>query len=216
MDATEYLQLLRAIRLTIKSALGDAAYRRYINLINDAGIDSERYINELLQNADDCQYPVGAEPTFKLTISEDDTKIITSSNEIGFTHQNVRAITSIGESTKKQLLSSDGKIEIGEKGIGFKSVFAVASKVHIHSGDFRFMLADKSPTVPVLPTDETRHYRGTRMKFNLKEPIKSNFFTEAKVLRLCLCLRNLKHIKLGAFDVRIFDDGSIRKISIKV
>lgn len=214
MDAAEYLQLLRAIRLTIKSALGDAAYRRYINLINDAGIDSERYINELLQNADDCKYAVGVEPTFKLTISEDNTKIITSYNEIGFTHQNVRAITSIGESTKKQLLSSDGKIEIGEKGIGFKSVFAVASKVYIHSGNFRFMLADKSPTVPVLPTDETTHYRGTRMQFNLKEPIKSNFFTEAKVLRLCLCLRNLKHIKLGAFDVRIFDDGSIRKISI--
>lgn len=43
MEPFEYMKLLRATRKTIQSALGLEAYRRYINLINDAGMDSERY-----------------------------------------------------------------------------------------------------------------------------------------------------------------------------
>lgn len=46
---------------------------------------------------------------------------------------NVRAICSTGESTKT---NTSGYI--GEKGIGFKSVFKAASKVHIQSGPFSF------------------------------------------------------------------------------
>lgn len=214
MEAGEYLLLLRAIRQTIKSALGNTPYKRYINLINDSGIDSERYIHELLQNADDCYYAEDVEPTFTLEITNGLKRIITTYNELGFTHENIRAITSIGESTKKQLLSPDGKIEIGEKGIGFKSVFAVASKVYIHSKNFRFALSDQEPTIPILPPDKTWHRNGTCMKFDLKEPIQKGFFTESKVLKLCLCLHTLKHIKLGDFDVHIFDDENVRKIQI--
>ena len=62
-------------------------------------------------------------------------KIIIDSNEDGFTTENVVAICKVGQSTKKK----DGAQKyIGEKGIGFKSVFMVASKVHIQSGPFSF------------------------------------------------------------------------------
>ena len=47
--------------------------------------------------------------------------------------ENIKAICSIGDSTKEH---SAGYI--GEKGIGFKSVFKVAKKVHIQSGPFSF------------------------------------------------------------------------------
>ncbi len=215
MEPFEYMKLLRATRKTIQSALGPEAYRRYINLINDAGMDSERYINELLQNADDCDYANGIKPSFVLTVSDDSTKIFTRYNEIGFTRENVRAITAIGESTKKQLHVSDGKMpEIGEKGVGFKAVFAVASKVYIHSGHFRFKLTDKAPTIPALPSDEKEPYQGTRMIFELKKPLKKDFFTEEKVLRLCLCLRKLRYLKLGDFEVRISDNENIRRIKV--
>ena len=60
-------------------------------------------------------------------------RIIVDSNEDGFNENNVKAICSTGESTKA---NSDGYI--GEKGIGFKSVFKVAQKVHIQSGPFSF------------------------------------------------------------------------------
>ena len=59
--------------------------------------------------------------------------MIVDSNERGFTKENIKAISQTAESTKK------GKINlIGEKGIGFKSVFRVARKVHIQSEPFSF------------------------------------------------------------------------------
>lgn len=60
-------------------------------------------------------------------------RIIVDSNEDGFSKDNISAICSVGKSTKKH---SAGYI--GEKGIGFKSVFKIAQKVHIQSGPFSF------------------------------------------------------------------------------
>jgi hypothetical protein len=62
-------------------------------------------------------------------------KIVIDSNEDGFTPENVHAICEVGGSTK---LQSSAQQYIGEKGIGFKSVFMVASEVHIQSGPFSF------------------------------------------------------------------------------
>lgn len=60
-------------------------------------------------------------------------RIIIDSNEDGFSEDNIKAICSVARSTKKH---SAGYI--GEKGIGFKSVFKIAQKVHIQSGPFSF------------------------------------------------------------------------------
>lgn len=60
-------------------------------------------------------------------------RIVVECNEDGFTMENLRAICSIGRSSK-----AGAQGYIGEKGIGFKSVFMVAWKVHIQSGDFSF------------------------------------------------------------------------------
>ena len=62
-------------------------------------------------------------------------------NEDGFTAANVRAICAVSESSKK-LTSEDNSI--GEKGIGFKSVFNMARSVHIQSGLWSFRL-DNDP-----------------------------------------------------------------------
>ena len=62
-----------------------------------------------------------------------DTTIQIDSNEDGFRPQNVKAICSVGESTK-----STTQGYIGEKGIGFKSVFKLASRVKVQSGPFCF------------------------------------------------------------------------------
>ena len=60
-------------------------------------------------------------------------RIIIDSNEDGFNESNVKAICSTGRSTK-----ADSEGYIGEKGIGFKSVFKVAAKVHVQSDPFSF------------------------------------------------------------------------------
>ena len=74
-----------------------------------------------------------AKPFIKFGIYPD--KIIADSNEDGFTAANVEAICEVNRSTKTR---TDSQYYIGEKGIGFKSVFMVASKVYIHSGPFSF------------------------------------------------------------------------------
>ncbi|KAH8587445.1 hypothetical protein B0O99DRAFT_747530 [Bisporella sp. PMI_857] len=96
-----------------------------------------RFVFELIQNAEDNDYrraaPSATEPYTKSTVCPN--KIVTDPNEDGFTTENVVAICKVGQSTKKR---AGAQQYIGEKGIGFKSVFMVASKVHIQSGPFSF------------------------------------------------------------------------------
>lgn len=217
ISAGDYLKTLRSVRKAICDAFGPDVYKNYISIINQAGTNPERYINELLQNADDCEYPAGERPEFRLEISKANAKKIeTRYNEKGFTKENVRAITAIGESTKKKLMQGEKNAEnlIGEKGVGFKSVFAVAERVEIYSGDFKFSLSQNMPTVPELLPLKKGCDAGTTMVFTLKEEMKSDFFSEEKVLSLCLCLRKLRTLKIGEYRVTINDKDGIRTIQI--
>jgi hypothetical protein len=90
-----------------------------------------RFVFELLQNADDNQYTRGQDPYVVFRVYPD--RIVIECNEDGFTQQNLTAICDIGKSSKT---GSQGYI--GEKGIGFKSVFMAAWRVHIQSGNFSF------------------------------------------------------------------------------
>ena len=88
----------------------------------------------MIQNAEDNQYTKAA--TAKqdpfLTFTLHPSKVVIESNEDGFNEANVRAICN----TKSSKTNAQGYI--GEKGIGFKSVFKVASRVHIQSEPFSF------------------------------------------------------------------------------
>lgn len=211
MSDLEYLKLLRSVRVSLKNAFGARMYNSYIQIINQAGMDKNRFLNELLQNADDCKYPEGELPEFDLRINGN--TITVSYNELGFTKQNVRAITAIGESTKKLLL--DGKDHsIGEKGVGFKSVFGVAESVEIHSNEFDFKLTDKMPTVPdKCDPLEGEKRAGTTLVFSMKTDVRQAF-KEEKILRLCLCLRNLIRINIQGTRVIISDSDEERTVTI--
>ena len=88
---------------------------------------------ELLQNADDNHYTrAGVVPSISFHVYPH--QIVLECNEDGFDERNLHAICTIGESSKK----AANQDYIGEKGIGFKSVFMVASKVHIQSGALSF------------------------------------------------------------------------------
>lgn len=60
-------------------------------------------------------------------------RIVIDSNEDGFCEANVSAICTVGGSTK-----ATAQGYIGEKGIGFKSVFKIAKSVHIRSEPYSF------------------------------------------------------------------------------
>lgn len=216
LDNAAYLSLLQKVRNSIVQAFGQTAYRNYIRLINEASSNADRYIDELIQNADDCTFPEGIAPSFVASISEDKRHLTTNYNEIGFTKHNIRSITAIGESTKKQLkmLRADEHIEIGEKGIGFKAVFSVADSVEIHSNGFDFALSASRPTIPQILEEKTSEGKGTTMTFTMKQIIPDDFFSTDKVLRLCLCLRQLRHLELGKTIVDIKDETGKRTIYI--
>ena len=201
MDNSEYLKLLRGVRSSLKKAFGERMYNNYISIIAESGADKNRFLSELLQNADDCEYADEVEPEFILKLNDNVLKV--SYNEIGFSKANVRALTAIGESTKKQILSGNDR-SIGEKGVGFKSVFGVAEQVEIHSNGFNFILTDKQPTIPEKCT-VLNNFSGTTMIFKMKSDVRNSLSGEL-ILKLCTCLHNLKHIVIADHDVRISDD----------
>lgn len=209
MSNQEYLSLLHGVRKSLKDAFGKRMYNSYIKIISDAGTDKKRFLSELLQNADDCKYPDGVRPFFKLKLDED--VLTVQYNESGFTKDNVRAITAIGESTKKLLLAGDNR-SIGEKGVGFKSVFGVAESVEIHSNGFDFRLTNKLPTVPEI-CEPLEIKSGTVMIFKMRQNIRTSF-TSDRILQLCICLRNLKQLNIMEHVVTINDDDKRRVITM--
>ena len=88
---------------------------------------------ELIQNADDNTYDC---PNPTLSFDHKSGSLRIDCNEVGFTEENVEAICAISRSTKSGK-TSDGE-HIGEKGIGFKSVFKAADVVWISSREFKF------------------------------------------------------------------------------
>lgn len=105
----------------------------------------------MIQNADDNTYPSRAVPRLHLSLYKKVGKKIFRSdcNEIGFTFRQLDALTQIGNSTKK---AADGrKGYIGEKGIGFKSVFKVADVVRVASGCYEFKFNRRNTIGMMLP-----------------------------------------------------------------
>ena len=72
-----------------------------------------------------------------------------TSCQVGFTERNIRALCDVGRTTKKHTVGY-----IGQKGIGFKSVFKITDAPQIHSKDFHvcFDLVQHSALGYVLPT----------------------------------------------------------------
>jgi hypothetical protein len=101
------------------------------------------FIFELIQNAEDNDYSKEVTPSLRFKVVEmqlhgnPQIVLLVENNETGFEEKHVNAICSVGQSTKTK---EQGYI--GEKGIGFKSVFCVTSCPHIFSNDFRFSLPE--------------------------------------------------------------------------
>ena len=117
------------------------------------------FVLELIQNADDNSYPLHLTcpsleeqgdtfgiPSLKFVVS--DRAIVVLNNEVGFSKENIRAICDVGKSTKGAHRSG----YIGQKGIGFKSVFRITDVPAIHSNGFHIKFdASSDPIGFILP-----------------------------------------------------------------
>lgn len=114
--------------------------------------DPLRYIYEILQNADDCNYSTG-HSTFHLAFLQGN-KIKVTYNEVGMNYRDILSLTTVGQSTKGNKI--DKKL-IGEKGIGFKTIFGACEQVDIDSGGYSFSLIRGSlaPVPKVEISDKT-------------------------------------------------------------
>lgn len=140
--------------------------------------DANRFIFELIQNADDSPRESdnnGVEVQIKLL----NNYIIFSHTGKHFTREDVRGISDVGSGDSGKTKDLD---KTGYKGIGFKSVFGTCDQVYIMSNNFTFKF-DKNHYV----WKETNDYpwqiipiwvEGTSIDYELKAEInKSNVTT---------------------------------------
>ena len=160
---------------------------------------SPHFIFELIQNAEDNEYVSTEEAKIKFIIRE--RELIIQNNEKGFQEENVRALCGIGGSTKKNALGY-----IGEKGIGFKSVFMISDEPHIYSNGFRFEFIHnpEEPESIIIPhwVNTIHHLNVDPTQTNIVLPLKPKAKSEIKQYidqihpSLLLFLRKLKIIEI--------------------
>lgn len=152
----------------------------------------------MLQNADDNVYHACA-PKLHITYANHQLRI--DCNEVRFGRRNVEAICKIGRSTKVGLETSTRYI--GEKGIGFKSVFKVSDGVWIASGfySFKFDKSEKlgmiAPIWECFPRRRLPGYTSILLQLSpTYDP--EELMDELKALdpRFLMFLRQLKEVKI--------------------
>ncbi|XP_050150899.1 uncharacterized protein LOC126625839 [Malus sylvestris] len=105
------------------------------------------FLMELIQNAEDNEYPEGVDPSLEFVITSRDitaagapATLIVFNNEKGFSPKNIESICSVGRSTKK---GNRKRGYIGEKGIGFKSVFLITARPYIFSNGYQIRFSEE-------------------------------------------------------------------------
>lgn len=120
-----------------------AMLRRALNQLATGIFEhSHHYVFELTQNADDNHYTEKAERFLKFVLLEDDPTgtpgsrgcLCVLNDETGFEKEHVESLCDIGNSTKQ----GNREGYIGEKGIGFKSVFLISDHPHVISNGYSF------------------------------------------------------------------------------
>ncbi|RKO72551.1 DUF3883 domain-containing protein [Sphingobacterium puteale] len=96
----------------------------------DINTDSQRFIYELLQNADDSSNESGS---LDVRIDFINEFVVFSHSGAAFTTVDIESISSAGDGTK-----TGDDTKTGFKGIGFKSVFSHSKLVYIKSGNYCF------------------------------------------------------------------------------
>lgn len=155
--------------------------KQLLDFAKNINNDPLRYIYEIIQNADDCDYIT---ETPEITISlEHNSTIEVYYNEVGMRYTDVLAITTIGQSNKQNRIK---KRIIGEKGIGFKTIFSVCESVDIWSGGYSFALHDNNFVPKYLEENkeskESKENQGTTLHLHLKS--KTETETENATLQI--------------------------------
>lgn len=182
------------------------------------------FLLELIQNANDCKFNV-EDPTMVITYKSGFLQV--ECNEVGFSPENVTAICSLGMSSKTAKLAGDSKSNrldlasgklpedmttyVGEKGIGFKSVFRVADVIWVSSRAYNFKFDSNTdlgmitPIIERFPVNKRRAWTSFYLqlrndKDGLKTQTKIQTSLEEFDARFLLFLQRLRIIKISIAD----------------
>ncbi|KAF5723298.1 hypothetical protein FMUND_1932 [Fusarium mundagurra] len=170
-------------------------------------------------NADDNQYGSEIVPSLRLALYKNEGQgyFRSDCNEVGFTFKQLDALTRVGQSTKAASIN-DSKSYIGEKGIGFKSVFKVADVVHVASGLYEFKFDRNARIGMILPITSqfpTADRVVDHTQFLLELKSERDYDIIKKELNsiepdLLLFLRNLDQVHISTYGL---NKGYRRKIT---
>ncbi len=123
---------LRRMRLRyVESARENNFEEGLKSVLSELYPDNAHFIYELLQNAEDARAT-----TVEFTL-EADRLTVSHDGKRPFSIADIKSITGIGQSTKK-----DDYTQIGKFGVGFKAVFAYTTRPEVRSGNYSFAIDD--------------------------------------------------------------------------
>ncbi|KAG2675394.1 hypothetical protein I3760_12G002000 [Carya illinoinensis] len=144
MTAREHIKEIRRKKFSIGGELNpltEDLQQAVKNLSAELYAKDVHFLMELIQNAEDNEYMEGVGPSLEFMITSEDitgtgapSTLLIFNNEKGFSSKNIDSICSVGRSTKK---GNRKRGYIGEKGIGFKSVFLITAQPYIFSNGYQ-------------------------------------------------------------------------------
>ncbi|KAL7602651.1 hypothetical protein Lser_V15G21273 [Lactuca serriola] len=147
--AREYVEKIRRTKFSTDREpnpfTGDLHNHAVKNLSAKLYAKDVHFLTELIQNAEDNEYPEGVDPSLEFVITSKDitetgapATLLVFNNEKGFSDKNIESICSVGLSTKKGIYQYG---YIGQRGIGLTSVFLITDQPYVFSnGPTHFML----------------------------------------------------------------------------
>ncbi|KAG6672488.1 hypothetical protein I3842_16G059700 [Carya illinoinensis] len=144
MKAREHIEEIRRKKFSIGGELNpltEDLHQAVKNLSAELYAKDVHFLMELIQNAEDNEYMEEVDPSLEFLITSEDitgtgapATLLIFNNEKGFSSKNIDSICSVGRSTKK---GNRKRGYIGEKGIGFKSVFLITTQPYIFSNGYQ-------------------------------------------------------------------------------
>ncbi|KAI3990923.1 hypothetical protein MKX01_026107 [Papaver californicum] len=150
MTPKEHIEEIRRVKFSIgakePNQLTEDLHQAVKNLSAELYAKDVHFLMEIIQNAEDNEYLEGVKPSLEFVMTTTDitgtgapATLLVFNNEKGFSSKNINSICSVGRSTKKGHRQCG---YIGEKGIGFKSVFLITAQPYIYSNGYQIMFSE--------------------------------------------------------------------------
>jgi hypothetical protein len=192
------------------AAANRAKGNRHAEILSSLYTDQGRFLEEILQNAEDAYARLadGVKGNLRFSLYRDRLDVFHDGRD--FDEADLMAITTFGSTTK----SGHPEVNlIGKFGIGFRSVYAVTRQPEIHSGKWHFRIDDYEVLEAVDPVKIEKTY-GTLIRLPFGEDKGGKVFRAVREALIKLKAQPLLFIK-NIKEIEILIEGKdFRRISV--